>query len=229
MVWGCSNYMAEQTDPQPRSFCKFCWDCIQEAWRESREKFGLVIDISFLLTTIGLCVMAWYSKHHASFNESEGEAGMSYWFAVIPSLLWAAWFLYHIPKAAHKIYKEQFDKHAAEIAEKTGQIQNMTEEIKSLRDPTKRQFLAFLAQLEGEIKNVIPQHWSQFYRNKIPNIKHAAALMAEDFSPKDQESFEMLVNTMCDESLCHSLEMRTYVLAYLEHIRTFTKNPPNFP
>jgi hypothetical protein len=120
-------------------------------------------------------------------------------------------------------------RRAIEIAEKNGQVQKMAEEIKLLRDPTKRQFLAFLAQLEGEINNAIPQHWSHFYRSKIPNIKHAAALMAEDFTPKDRESFEMLVNTMCDESLCHSLEMKTYVLACLEHIRTFTKNPPHFP
>jgi len=53
-------------------------------------------------------------------------------------------------------------RRAIEIAEKNGQVQKMAEEIKLLRDPTKRQFLAFLAQLEGEINNAIPQHWSHF-------------------------------------------------------------------
>lgn len=38
---------------------------------------------------------------------------MSYWCAAIPSLLWIFWFLWHVPKAAHKIHQSLEEKHIA--------------------------------------------------------------------------------------------------------------------
>jgi hypothetical protein len=106
--------MSEEPSKMPHSFLKFLWISIAEGWRKSREKFGLLVDISLWLGAIAIVAFTWYSKHNSGFNEQNWESGMNYWFAIIPAGLWVIWFFYHALKASHNIYLEQYEKTEAE-------------------------------------------------------------------------------------------------------------------
>lgn len=114
--------MSENHQEKPHSFLKFLGISISEGWSESREKFGLAVDVGLVLLAVGIIVLTWYSKHHNNFNEQGWEAGMNYWFAVIPVALWVTWFVYHVIKASHNIYLKQWKKHTDEISKKEEQI-----------------------------------------------------------------------------------------------------------
>jgi hypothetical protein len=88
---------------------------IKEAWGESREKFGVLVDIGIPLSTAALFAFAIYSKHHKSFDPAKGNETMSIWCAAIPSGLWVLWFVYHLPQSAHKLYLELEEKYQEEL------------------------------------------------------------------------------------------------------------------
>ena len=60
---------------------------------------------------------------------------MSYWFAVIPVGLWLVWFGWHVLRAPYEIYKEQFEKHEAEIQEKESAIKKLIADVELLPSP----------------------------------------------------------------------------------------------
>ena len=124
--------MAENDPHKPISFWRFWWITIKEAWSESREKFGLLVDILLFVAAILLFVFAWYSKHHPKFNAGEENEAVSYWFAIIPAGLWVLWFLYHVPKAAHKVYLEQHEhksQEALKLLEKLTDVESKLEQF----------------------------------------------------------------------------------------------------
>jgi hypothetical protein len=108
----------ERSNNHPHSFLPFWRIAIKEGWNESREKFGLVVDITLLISAFILWWLAWFSKHHPKFDADKENAIMSYWFALIPAGLWLLWFGWHVLKAPHEIYMELYDKYQKEIGEK---------------------------------------------------------------------------------------------------------------
>jgi hypothetical protein len=213
----------------PHSFFPFWGKAIEAGWKESREKFGLVVDITLALTAIGLLWCAWYSKHHSNFNADQEDAFMSYWFALVPVGLWLLWFAWHVLKAPHEIYMELYDKYQNEIAEKEQKFTALEAEIESLKSVNKRRFLAFMAQLMAEIENVKPENWTDFWRNKIPSIKHEVALIEDNFKPKDGHSFQFWVNNFCDIVVGGDSSYIGFVRIRIEFLCDMVKNPPNFP
>jgi hypothetical protein len=215
----------EPSKNHPISIVPFWKRAIREGWEKSREKFGVAIDILLVVTAIGLLVIAWWSKNHPNFSAEKGDNFMSYWFALIPVGLWFGW---HVLKAPYEIYLELFEKHESENEEKERKITALVTEIESFKSVNKRRFLAFMAQLLGEIGNIHPVHWFQFFRDKIPNIRHESALIEDNFTPKDQGSFQNHVNTLCDVANANSPEGIPFVISKIGMICEFVKNPPNF-
>jgi hypothetical protein len=103
------------SENRPYSFFPFWGSAIKEGWEKSREKFGLTVDIILLISGFILFLMAWYSKHHPKFDADKENAIMSYWFALIPALLWLFWFGWHVLKVPHEIYLEIHGKLKKEI------------------------------------------------------------------------------------------------------------------
>ena len=118
----------------PYSSSKFWGLCMVEAWTKSREKFGLLIDILLWLSAFLLFVFAWYSKHHPQFDKTKENDAVSYWLAIIPAALWIAWFLYHVPKASYKIYREQYLKHVRELKMKDDEIAYFSEQLQAINE-----------------------------------------------------------------------------------------------
>lgn len=154
---------------------------------------------------------------------------MSYWFALVPVGLWLLWFAWHVLKAPHEIYMELYDKYQNEIAEKEQKFTALEAEIESLKSVNKRRFLAFMAQLMAEIENVKPENWTDFWRNKIPSIKHEVALIEDNFKPKDGHSFQFWVNNFCDIVVGGDSSYIGFVRIRIEFLCDMVKNPPNFP
>jgi hypothetical protein len=148
--------MSEKPSKEPYSIFRFWRIAIGKGWDGSREKFGLVVDITLALTAVGLFVFAWYSKRHADFNAERGEANMNYWFALIPVGLWLLWFIYHVWKAPHEIYMEQH----REIERLEEQIKRLTDEEAKVAEAEKlkkgkRQMIAnCIIDLENRITEV---------------------------------------------------------------------------
>jgi hypothetical protein len=109
----------EPSKNHPHSFIPFWRIAIKEAWNESREKFGLFVDIILLITAFVLFGMAWYSKHHPKFDADKENSIMSYWFALIPAVVWLVWFGWHVLKVPHKMYLEIYEKLQKEIERNT--------------------------------------------------------------------------------------------------------------
>jgi hypothetical protein len=107
--------MSEKPPKEPYLFFVFWGIAIGKAWKNSREKFGLAVDITLALSAIVLFCLTWYSKHNPKFDADKEGAFMSYWFALIPVGLWILWFGWHVPKAPHEIYKEVYDKYQIEV------------------------------------------------------------------------------------------------------------------
>lgn len=121
--------MVEENPQKPHGGWKFCGLCIGDAWTESREKFGLVVDILLAVSAVLLVAFAWYSKHHPRFNPGEENERVSYWFAVIPVGLWILWFFYHYSKAAHKIYLKEANARISENEANDKTIKTLKEQI----------------------------------------------------------------------------------------------------
>lgn len=135
--------MSETNTQKSHLFWKFWWLCIKEAWAESREKFGLLIDILLFITAILWVLFVWYSRHHQQFDVDKENGTVSYWFAIVPAGLWVLWFLYHVPKASYNIYKEQFDKNRAEIEQKESRIQELSCEVQKFKEQTAPLLIGF--------------------------------------------------------------------------------------
>jgi hypothetical protein len=60
----------------------------------------------------------------------------------------------------------------------------------------KRDFRAFVVQFRSEAADRYhpPQAFPTFYQNKIPNLRHAAATIADDLPPKQRAEFDKLVS-----------------------------------
>jgi hypothetical protein len=60
----------------------------------------------------------------------------------------------------------------------------------------KRAFRAFMAQLRSETadRHHPPNTFAEFYENKVPNLRHAAASIADDFPGDRRDEFERLVS-----------------------------------
>lgn len=60
----------------------------------------------------------------------------------------------------------------------------------------KRAFRAFMAQLKSETadRHHPPNTFAEFYQNKVPNLRHAAAGITDDFSGDRRAEFERLVS-----------------------------------
>ena len=135
--------MPETITRKPHSFCKFWWLCIKEAWSESREKFGLLVDILLFIAAILLVLFVRYSRNHSQFNADKENGAVSYWFAVIPAGLWILWFLYHVPKASYKMYREQFNKTGAEIEQKESRFHELSCEVQKFKEQTSPLLIGF--------------------------------------------------------------------------------------
>lgn len=135
--------MAEKPSKKPRSFFSFWGGAIKTGWRESREKFGSAIDLAAIGLGLGLFLVAWYSKQHPKFKADEEGAAMSYWFAVIPVGMWLLWLGWHILRAPYDIYKEQFEKHEAEIGENKSEIKRLIGEVQQFKEQTAPLLLGF--------------------------------------------------------------------------------------
>jgi len=121
-------------EKRQRSFWSFWGEAVKIGWEESREKFGVVVDITLFLTAVGLFVLAWYSKRHGNFNRERSEANMSYWFAVIPVGLWLMWFVYHVFKAPYEIYKRLSEKYESDLDSKDATIEQLSNEIRVIKE-----------------------------------------------------------------------------------------------
>jgi hypothetical protein len=136
---------------QPRSFFSFWGVAIKKGWSESREKFGLAVDITLALAAVGLLLFAWYSKQHPKFDADKENAIVSYWLAIIPVGLWLIWFGYHVLKAPYEIYLEMYQKCEAEIGEKECIIKKLETEIECLRAP--------MLEIEAVTTNIKSARW----------------------------------------------------------------------
>ncbi len=126
--------MAENNQKPAHSFFRFFGISIAEGWAESREKFGLAVDITLALAAFGILWLTWYSKHHGDFNEQSWEGRMNYWFAVIPVGLWVAWFIYHVMKSAHNLYLKEWEKAENERAKHDGEKAALQSENQSITE-----------------------------------------------------------------------------------------------
>jgi len=147
------------------------------------------------------------------------------------SLILLLWILLWLPFQRHEAEKIKTDAEKLELKNTLEQkLGALDAEIASLKLVNKRRFLAFMAQLKAEIDNVKPENWTEFVRNKIPNIKHEAALIVDDFQPKDREVFEnTYIRCICDSNLDADADCKVFLLAWIEHACEFVKNPPLFP
>ena len=147
------------------------------------------------------------------------------------SLILLLWILLWLPLQRHEAEKIKTDAEKLELKKSLEQkLGALDTEIASLKLVNKRRFLAFMAQLRAEIDNVKPENWTEFIRNKIPNIKHEAALIVDDFQPKDRDVFEnTYIHCICDSSLDADADCKVFLLAWIEHACEFVKNPPRFP
>jgi hypothetical protein len=66
--------MAENPSKKSHSFFSFWGNAIKNGWSESREKFGLVVDITLAISVAVLLGAAWYSKHHPQFDADKENA-----------------------------------------------------------------------------------------------------------------------------------------------------------
>jgi hypothetical protein len=62
------------------------------------------------------------------------------------------------------------------------------EQASGIRD-RRREFRAFITQFRSESadRHHFPHEFAQFYQNKIPNLRHAASTIADDF-PRTQRA-----------------------------------------
>jgi hypothetical protein len=147
------------------------------------------------------------------------------------SLILLLWILTWLPFQRHEAEKIKTDAEKLELKNTLEQkITALDTEIASIKSLTKRRFLAFMAQLRAEIDNVDPANWTNFVRNKIPNIKHEAALIVDDFNPKQRDVFEnMYIYCICDSHLDTDIDCKVFLIGWMENACEFVKNPPNYP
>lgn len=126
--------MADEQPKKPHSFITFLGVSVREGWTESREKFGLAVDITLALAAFAIVGFAWYSRRHIGFNEQGWESKMNYWLAIIPVGLWVAWFIYHVLKAAHNLYVKEFEKNEEERKLRNNERAVLQSEIKDLTE-----------------------------------------------------------------------------------------------
>jgi len=90
----------------------------------------------------------------------------------------------------------------------------------------KRSFLAFMAQFKAEAVNTHPTKWGDFFANKIPNIRHSAELIKEDFISEKRTEFETLVAGVCDlgENDIYNWNNKPEIILRTGKIIDFVKN-----
>lgn len=94
----------------------------------------------------------------------------------------------------------------------------------------RRVFLAFMAQLKSEAINTHPTHWGEFWNNKIPNLRHSAELILEDFRPQESRTaFEALIAAVCDltENQIYNWQNKEAIIEGFGKITLFVKNAPS--
>ncbi|MGA2788678.1 MAG: hypothetical protein ABSF60_14250, partial [Verrucomicrobiota bacterium] len=205
-----SDSLPEKPTPKAHSIFRFWGIAIGKGWEESREKFGLVVDITLALAAIGLFVLAWYSRRHQNFNEERGEANMNYWLALIPVGLWVIWFIYHVLKAPYEIYKEQFEKYHEEIRYLQERIDSLTEtkpfqinaecKIRPESVSTYAQLLLHVNNPNREpqsvrlklVKIVPPMRGPHPQQGIIPEWPHGSAIYSSDDGNIDAATFDFV-------------------------------------
>jgi hypothetical protein len=86
-----------------------------------------------------------------------------------------------------------------------------------------------MAQLEAEAVNNYSVDFGNFYQNKIPNLRHSAALIIGDFPPNYRTEFEGLIAAACDltEKDIYNPGNKNEIIARVKKITQFAKNLPN--
>jgi hypothetical protein len=129
-VCGCSGNMADEKHQKKhlRSFWSFYRHGFSKALKKSLEKYGWAILLLGLLYTI----VAFFIS---SQTREEKFCGfdMSFWLTyAIPGVLLILFLAYHVARAPYEIYKEQYEKHESDIAEKNMQIGSLEEKLKEI-------------------------------------------------------------------------------------------------
>lgn len=97
----------------------------------------------------------------------------------------------------------------------------------------KREFLSFMEQMIAETENQPAWEDGKFYRDKRPNVMHAAARISEDFSLTDRIEFERLMSVASGLIKAQAdnpkdRDGKNDLLTFFHSITSFTKeNLPN--
>ena len=111
------------------------------------------------------------------------------------------------------------------IATFAGHLLTVSREQQSERRHRKREFRSFIVQFRSEAtdRQHPPNTFTTFYRDKLPNLRHAVDNIADDIPPKRRAEFDRLVNTAAgftdDDLLAYN--GKTRVDAALDAIRQF--------
>jgi hypothetical protein len=96
-----------------------------------------------------------------------------------------------------------------------------TRERESGRDKRKREFRSFIVQFRSEAADrhhPSTRDFALFYRDKVPNLRHAAAFIADDFPRKRRAQFDGLVSAAAGFT---GAEGKQRVIASLDDILRF--------
>jgi len=131
----------------PHSFLSFWRHGFKKAFKKSWEKYGhALIGFGLFYTVIAVFL----PKKYATIEFLGVD--MSTWIQlIIPSALLILFLIYHIARAPYEIYKEQFEKHEAEIGEKESIIKKLEAEIESLCAPS--------LEIEGVTSDIKAAKW----------------------------------------------------------------------
>lgn len=116
-VLGCFEDM--EKDPSeipPHSFFPFWGIAIKKGWNTSEEKLGRFLTWLAIISPVILFGIFQSSKGGSPDAESRREETMNHCLVFAPFGAWLIWFVVHILKAPHEIYKDINDKYKIELA-----------------------------------------------------------------------------------------------------------------